>query len=588
MNIITDRKHRFERNNVILRSKYQPEAVNLVLDLFAGRKNYLSYPLKDGKRYRTPITVSKKYLENLKKKGIKWKLPQFLTDQMIINAMEGSVDYMYGVNFAQSYKDQEGNWRNDFPINYGLIDLDHKPDRKVDYYSTPELVVDAFAKYGISIHITESSDTGKHCYFFLDYLVYPQNLARVIRHICKIEKLIVEDGLLELFPRVKANGKSLYKAHRLPCQPGSSHNIEEFAKLILHGKSTITNTEFDDLLKASFTKNPSKDKYFKEISKGWTRNGMTQWLTLKIAIWHRIYGEYDTINELHRLCVNFAINAPGYRKYCRHQEDIEQVMQSKVDEVWDNNTKYEGSTNRYIKRKEIAKARLPILKRLIAEGKSLNYIAKELKANKKTIKKLAEAHNITFINSQTAHGTGDDITHTSLLLRNKINSIGELVTSPNVQNEISKLSRAKLKSVLNTKGNVNVSKLAKTLGCHRNTIKLSKAELTIYITNLVKFKPSLTSITKSSTHPNKTDQITADKHKKRVKIKEREATSKIKDRECNSQLQKYPYEDLIKAHKEEYKRKYKSILKTGNIDKLEKLTKKYEVLQLPNGRQHFI
>lgn len=523
MNIIANKSNKeysFERNGVKLRSKFAPEAVCIVLDKFNVRKNYIAYPLKDGKRYKPPFTVSDKYLNSLKK----WKPPRFLNDQMIINAMEGTIDYQYGVGFAQSYKDElEGRWRSDYPTNYGLADLDHKPDRELDYYSTPEVVINAFAKYKIKLHETDSSETGKHAYFFLKFYVLPQNLARVIAYICKVEGLKVQDGLLELFPRVKASKNVLYKGHRLPCQPGSSHNIEEFAKLILHGKSEITEDEFNELLKKSFTKNLSKEKYFDEINKGWTREGMTQWLTLKIAIWHRIYSEYNDIEELNKLCVDFAINAPGYKKYCGHQDDIENVMSQKVNEAWNNNHKYE-SANRYNKRSEIEKERIPKIEEMLKQGNSINQIALSLKADKRTVIKLIKDKLPEW------DITGGEITHTLLIRSIKLNSIGELTTTMSqneksknkstkqkLEDKFNKLNRVELRSVRNSKDKVEVGKLAKLLNCSTKTLNRNlgnKDELTKLVNNQLGY------VTKSYHKPNKTTPKTLPKPKPILKVKE--------------------------------------------------------------------
>ncbi len=619
MNILTEKTNRiqsFNRNGTILRSKYAPEAVEIVLNLFGIRKNYLSYKLVNGKRSGPPITISDKSLKTFKGR----KPPRFLTDQMIINAMEGSIDYMYGVGFGQSYCDEEGKWHN-YDINYGLIDLDYKLSRELDYYSNPQPVIDAFAKYGIKVHVTESSKSGKHCYFFLDFAVPPQSMARVMNYICREEKLKVKSGLLELYPNVKAKKGSLYRAHRLPCQPGTSHNIEEFAKLVLEGKSEITVEEFDALLQKSFKRNANKEKYLELINKGWIGCGQTYHLTLNIAIYHRIFGEYETKKELHDLCVQFAKEAPGYKKYCGHQHEIEDIFWSKINEVWVNNYKYE-SAKRYTKKSKLEQERLPKIKQMLAEGKSINAIAKELKASWSTIKKqidsdceLSRTYNkrVHFLNDTASQNNKDKNAapsakkvHTNLLLnshihfyypKDKVNSICENSRTPNngvhFLKMIEKLNEEELKSTLAANGNVKVKALATKLGCHRNSLLKyigTKDEITNLVNTLLnKNNNSNTPNTPNTPNTLEISQITPgkssnDKRPLDVKTKANKANYEEVTSTCNNKYEK-AVEELIKNHWDEYDRKVAECYKNGDINTAERISKEYEVLTLPDGSQ---
>ena len=236
---------------------------------------------------------------------------------------------------------------------YALIDIDHgssyHPENNLEKF---QLVLGAAEKIGLcrNMFVRSSESGGLHIYFFLPEPVPTFGLACAIKCALLDEGLQLGCGQLEIFPNVKAYSKNKptnYNAHRLPLQAGSwlldsdcqpvtndlSHflcvaqmqatkqDMEELKKAIAAAVSRQKATSYNR--SASSNAQEWKQHLESRIKQGWTGPAQTNDLLKDITcyglVWQRL--SEDALTDY---VVETAINAPGYEKYCRHQQEIRQ------------------------------------------------------------------------------------------------------------------------------------------------------------------------------------------------------------------------------------------------------------------------
>lgn len=203
------------------------------------------------------------------------------------------------------------------------------------------------------ITITSSYSGGLHVYFPLPEPVASWEIASVITHHMNQTGFLVQDGLLEVFPNVRNFDKdevTLFKAHRLPLQPGSylldkSFNLTYSSPEDFDGqwafcewRNQINPVVFRRLLDEA-TRTHRKlgrrgEKFFTdlttEIEAGWTAHGQTNYLLGRITLRSYVFGgwlegsEPLTGERLVAEVVKVATGLPGYKEWCRHQHEIYQ------------------------------------------------------------------------------------------------------------------------------------------------------------------------------------------------------------------------------------------------------------------------
>ncbi|MFQ4144436.1 hypothetical protein [Chlorogloeopsis sp. ULAP02] len=162
---------------------------------------------------------------------------------------------------------------------------------------------------------------------------------------------ILRQGHLEIFPNTKpysAKQITNYKAIRCPMQPGSgSFLLDEDLQPISDSVSIFLDycdraASRQDLTKLKRVANKAKkqisqERYRKQesadaaqwranweetIAIGWTGQGQTNTLLQIFAGYGIVFLDLRG-DKLVEFCLSTAINAPGYKQYCRHQHEIE-------------------------------------------------------------------------------------------------------------------------------------------------------------------------------------------------------------------------------------------------------------------------
>lgn len=162
---------------------------------------------------------------------------------------------------------------------------------------------------------------------------------------------ILRQGHLEIFPNTKpysAKQITNYKAIRCPMQPGSGSFLLDDDLLPISDSVSIFLDYCDraasrqDLTKLKRVANKAKkqisrERYRKQesadaaqwranweetIAIGWTGQGQTNTLLQIFAGYGIVFLDLRG-DKLVEFCVSTAINAPGYKQYCRHQHEIE-------------------------------------------------------------------------------------------------------------------------------------------------------------------------------------------------------------------------------------------------------------------------
>ncbi|MBD2597887.1 hypothetical protein H6G74_26710 [Nostoc spongiaeforme FACHB-130] len=162
---------------------------------------------------------------------------------------------------------------------------------------------------------------------------------------------ILRQGHLEIFPNTKpysAKQITNYKAIRCPMQPGSgSFLLDDDLQPISDSVSIFLDycdraASRQDLTKLKRVANKAKkqiarERYRKQesadaaqwranweeiIAIGWTGQGQTNTLLQIFAGYGIVFLDLRG-DKLVEFCLSTAINAPGYKQYCRHQHEIE-------------------------------------------------------------------------------------------------------------------------------------------------------------------------------------------------------------------------------------------------------------------------
>lgn len=243
-------------------------------------------------------------------------------------------------------------------VNYCLVDLDTLGRvHPAEYPETFQKLLDTFEEEGLvcPIFVQSSYSRGLHIFFALSEAVNTFNLACLIKRVVERAGIKAEDGHLELFPNCKFYNKNQvtnYKAHRLPLQPNSgslllndelepeSDNFNDFiAHMDFSARKNIVDEEFQEKLllaresieKERFgffnVRNKSKVAEWKadleiSIKLGWTGAGQTNELLRIIATYGVVFLGLEGDNLYHYILAT-VLNAPGYKEYCNHKDNIE-------------------------------------------------------------------------------------------------------------------------------------------------------------------------------------------------------------------------------------------------------------------------
>jgi hypothetical protein len=235
--------------------------------------------------------------------------------------------------------------------HYALIDIDkdssYHPENNLEKF---QLVLGAAEKIGLcrNMLVRSSESEGLHIYFFLPEPVTTFGLACAMKFALLDEGLQLGGGQLEIFPNVKAYNKNKptnYNAHRLPLQLGSylldadlqpvTNDISHFLNVASMHTTLLDMEELKEAIAAAVTRQKatsynrnatSKAQEWKQhlesrISQGWTglaqTNDLLKDITCYGIVWQRL-----SEDALIDYVVETAINAPGYREYCSHQQEI--------------------------------------------------------------------------------------------------------------------------------------------------------------------------------------------------------------------------------------------------------------------------
>ncbi|WOB42988.1 hypothetical protein HNI00_07330 [Thermoleptolyngbya oregonensis NK1-22] len=301
-------------------SAYVPEIADRFLSLFPHRFDYLFA------KHPAPG------------EPVQWKTESRhpLSDRMILRG-----DLLYGVRFG-------------FKTRYAVIDIDrgspYHPLR--DRFAIGKIMA-AIEPLGITdyVAVTSSYSAGLHLYLPLAADAVTWQLAAALEHLLMLRGFLVQAGLLEVFPNVRnydADGPSLFNGHRLPLGPGSyllgpdwqlTHTTpEQFCKAweFCQRRNSIDLAEVDRTARLATRRihrlSFKAEKFLNDlnacIEPGWTGYGQTNYLLGRITLRSYCFGHILrggkplTGERLIAEIVAVAMQAPGYRDWCRHQHEI--------------------------------------------------------------------------------------------------------------------------------------------------------------------------------------------------------------------------------------------------------------------------
>lgn len=240
---------------------------------------------------------------------------------------------------------------------YALLDIDtsspYHPNQDASAIARMQAALETI---GITrtLLVRSSWSEGVHIYIPLPLLVKTFDLAVSLQNCLEAQGFRLKLGELEVFPNVKSYGtiqKIEYRAHRLPLQPESGSCLldKEFNPISAKLSDFLTQwdiaTTGQDVatLQAALPiarsnrrkkvrKRLNKTQLWKAdletiLSEGWTGVGQTNQLLKEFGCYGVVFldlrGE-DLAHYVHQQ----AITSPGYKKWCRHQHEIE--MRSRV------------------------------------------------------------------------------------------------------------------------------------------------------------------------------------------------------------------------------------------------------------------
>lgn len=248
--------------------------------------------------------------------------------------------YLYGVRFGSSSQ-------------YLMIDIDkgstYHP--KSDPFAVYKMA-ETLEELGISafIPVTSSYGGGVHVYFPFSHKLPTHQIAGCAEILLQQAGFVVQEGQLEIYPNHRPYDpelNSLYKGHRLPMQAGSYVLTDDW-ELFTHKtsafidrwkfcarKNDVQPSEIDQLwqrLRKRHHKISQKAAKFladldADILPGWTDHGQTNYLLGRIALRTYVFGDIvhgklRTGQALADAIAATAIATPGYRDWCRHQQEI--------------------------------------------------------------------------------------------------------------------------------------------------------------------------------------------------------------------------------------------------------------------------
>ncbi|MEA5466846.1 hypothetical protein [Leptothoe sp. PORK10 BA2] len=252
-------------------------------------------------------------------------------------------EYLYGVRFESE-------------TQYFLLDIDHtSPYHPQNTPLVLERLFSALEPIGLTDHITcTSSDSqGLHLYFPISKTFNSWKLSKAVSIALENAGFKLKLGQLELFPNPKAYSPdetpSLFSAHRLPLQMGSyilndelqpiNSSQTHFVRMwqLCQQRNVLNTHRLRGLLKQAkqisyqLSNKASKflDDLNTEIEAGWTDYGQTNRLlgriTMRTFIFNHITegGEPLEGKPLVEKIVSVAKALPGYKDWCRHQDEIE-------------------------------------------------------------------------------------------------------------------------------------------------------------------------------------------------------------------------------------------------------------------------
>jgi hypothetical protein len=302
-------------------SAYVPEKEDAFLALFPHRYDYLYAPHPEPGD-RPPWQTESRYP---------------LSDRLI---HQGA--YLYGVRFGAK-------------TQYCLLDIDQ--GSAYHPHGDPlalQRIYGALEPLGIvsGILCTSSYSGGLHLYFPFEEAQASWQIGAVVTALLENRGFRCRPGQLEVFPNPRLysgeDSPTLFNGHRLPLQLGSyllNDDLEPIASQphhfaqqwrICQQRNLVQRRQIERLLKqqqrSRHRLSQRADKFLNdlnaEIEMGWTGSGQTNYLlgriTLRTYIFHHVLHGGGPLAgvALADEIVAIATQLPGYRQWCRHQEEI--------------------------------------------------------------------------------------------------------------------------------------------------------------------------------------------------------------------------------------------------------------------------
>jgi hypothetical protein len=243
--------------------------------------------------------------------------------------------------------------------NYLVLDLDFKgknhPEKDIKLYNG---ILEAMEGIGLCrpVEVRSSSSKGMHIYYFLPWDVNSFTLATAVKRALNKAGYQLRDGHLEIFPNPKhfdPEKVTSFKAHRLPLQEGSYlldkdlHPISKSIRTLLDWADHSARGQDMEALTMAMDEAKEyirKQKYYERgknsaekfaydlqevIKQGWTGYGQTNDYLLVLAKYGIIF-LHHTGEDLVQYMLNACLTAPGFKKWCRHQHEIEKRVRQRA------------------------------------------------------------------------------------------------------------------------------------------------------------------------------------------------------------------------------------------------------------------
>jgi hypothetical protein len=235
---------------------------------------------------------------------------------------------------------------------YALIDIDiNSPYHPRQNPESLSVIQAALETIGIArtVIVRSSWSGGLHIYIPLSEAVSTFNLSVAIKQCLEAQELEIKAGQLEIFPNDKAYGvvcKIEYRAHRLPLQPGSgSHLLDadlnassnQLNHFFVAWDSAARGQDLVALRSALAIARENRHKRVKPrklgnveawrtdlettLAQGWTGHGQTNHLLKEMGCYGVVFMELSG-EALLSFMYEQVITSPGYRQWCRHQQEI--------------------------------------------------------------------------------------------------------------------------------------------------------------------------------------------------------------------------------------------------------------------------